>query len=69
MELIAAIEKVIGKKAIINQQPEQPGDVPRTFADISKAKRLLNYQPKTEFNDGLKNFYDWYLKNKEVLNH
>jgi len=68
-ELIAAIEKVTGKKATINEQPEQPGDVPRTFADISKAKRLLNYQPKTALTEGLKNFYDWYLKNKEVLNH
>jgi UDP-glucuronate 4-epimerase len=68
-DLIAAIEKITGKKAVINQQPEQPGDVPRTFADISKAKRLLAYQPKTELNDGLKKFYDWYLKNKEVLNH
>jgi len=43
--------------------------VPRTFADISKAKRLLNYQPKTALTEGLKNFYDWYVKNKEVLNH
>jgi UDP-glucuronate 4-epimerase len=68
-DLIAAIEKVTGKKAVINEQPEQPGDVPRTFADISKAKRLLNYQPKTGLTEGLKNFYDWYLKNKEVLNH
>jgi UDP-glucuronate 4-epimerase len=68
-DLIADIEEIIGKKAIINQQPEQPGDVPRTFADISKAKRLLNYQPKTELKTGLKNFYDWFEKNKEVLIH
>ena len=68
-DLIAAIEEVMGKKAIIDQQPDQPGDVPRTFADISKAKRLLNYQPKTELKDGLKKFYDWFLKNKEVLMH
>ena len=68
-DVIAAIEKVTGKKAVINEQPEQPGDVPRTFADISKAKRLLNYQPKTALTEGLKNFYDWYVKNKEVLNH
>ena len=68
-DVIAAIEKVTGKKAVINEQPEQPGDVPRTFADISKAKRLLNYQPKTALTEGLKNFYDWYLTNKEVLNH
>jgi UDP-glucuronate 4-epimerase len=65
-DLIAAIEEVVGKKAIINQQPEQPGDVPRTFADISKAKRLLNYQPKTELKDGLKKFYEWFSENREV---
>jgi UDP-glucuronate 4-epimerase len=68
-DLIAAIEEVVGKKAIINQQPEQPGDVPRTFADISKAKRLLNYQPKTELKDGLKKFYEWFSENREVLMH
>jgi UDP-glucuronate 4-epimerase len=68
-DLIAAIEEVVGKKAIINQQPEQPVDVPRTFADISKAKRLLNYQPKTELKDGLKKFYEWFSENREVLMH
>ncbi len=68
-ELIAAVEEVMGKKAIIKQQPEQPGDVPYTFADISKAKQLLNYQPKTELKSGLKNFYDWFLQNKKVLMH
>ena len=68
-DLVAAIEDVMGKKAIINQQPEQPGDVPRTFADISKAKRLLNYNPKTELKNGLIKFYGWFLQNKEVLMH
>lgn len=68
-DLIAAIEDVMGKKAIINQQPEQPGDVPRTFADISKAKELLNYNPKTELKNGLIKFYDWLLQNREVLMH
>ena len=68
-ELITSIEETIGKKATIIQQPEQPGDVPITFADISKAKRLLNYQPKTELKDGLKKFYDWFIKNKEILMH
>lgn len=66
-ELIAAIEEVVGKKAIINQQPEQPGDVPRTFADISKAQRLLNYQPHTQLKEGLQKFYDWFTANKQIL--
>ena len=68
-DLVAAIEDVMGEKAIINQQPQQPGDVPRTFADISKAKRLLNYNPKTELKNGLIKFYDWFLQNREVLMH
>jgi UDP-glucuronate 4-epimerase len=68
-DLVAAIEEVVGKKAIIDQLPEQPGDLPRTFADISKAKRLLNYQPKTELKEGLKKFYEWFLENREVLMH
>jgi UDP-glucuronate 4-epimerase len=68
-ELVNNIEELIGKKAKINRQPEQPGDVPRTFADISKASQLLNYQPMTRLKDGLKNFYDWFLANKELLLH
>jgi UDP-glucuronate 4-epimerase len=68
-ELIANIEQITGSKARIDKQPEQLGDVPRTFADISKAKELLNYQPTTKLQDGLKNFYNWFLENKEVLIH
>ena len=68
-ELIENIEEVTGTKARIDQQPEQPGDVPRTFADISKAKQLLDYQPTTLLEDGLNNFYQWFLDNKEVLMH
>jgi UDP-glucuronate 4-epimerase len=68
-ELIYNIEEVVGKKAAIDRQPEQPGDVPETFADITKAKRLLNYHPTTQLKEGLENFYDWFLKNKELLLH
>jgi UDP-glucuronate 4-epimerase len=68
-ELVNNIEEVIGKKATIDHQPEQPGDVPQTFADISKARQLLNYQPATQLKDGLKNFYDWFLENRELLIH
>lgn len=66
-ELIRAIEKTLGKKAIIERLPEQPGDVPKTFADISKAKRLLGYSPSTELDQGLKKFYDWFIENQEIL--
>jgi UDP-glucuronate 4-epimerase len=66
-ELIAAIEKVTGKKAIIEQQPDQPGDVPRTFADISKAKALLGYNPQTKLEEGLEKFYAWFNEHSALL--
>jgi UDP-glucuronate 4-epimerase len=61
-ELIAAVERALGKKAKINRLPEQPGDVPLTCADISKAKKLLGYNPATKFEDGLPRFIDWFLR-------
>jgi UDP-glucuronate 4-epimerase len=63
-ELIAAIEKALGRKAKINRLPEQPGDMPLTCADISKARKLLGYDPKTKFEDGLPRFVDWFLKSR-----
>ena len=66
-ELIEGIEKVTGKKAIINQQPDQPGDVPKTYADIAKAKTLLGYDPKTQIHEGLKKFYDWFMQHEAML--
>jgi UDP-glucuronate 4-epimerase len=66
-ELISSIEKLVGKKAIIEQFPEQPGDVPKTFADISKAKQLMGYKPKTKLDEGLGKFYEWFLKHKDLL--
>lgn len=59
-ELIAAIEEVCGKNALIDRQPEQPGDVPQTYADIRKAERLLGYHPETDLYTGLRKFYEWY---------
>jgi UDP-glucuronate 4-epimerase len=67
-ELITQLESITGTQANINQQPEQPGDVPRTFADISKAKQLLRYEPHTQLQQGLQNFYEWYTKHQAVLN-
>jgi UDP-glucuronate 4-epimerase len=63
-ELITAIEEVTGKKAVIEQMSAQAGDVPKTFADISKAKALLGYEPSTKFSDGLQKFYEWFLESK-----
>jgi len=59
-DLIRSIEKVCGKKAIIDWQPEQPGDVPTTYADITKAKHLLGYNPSTGLEEGLALFNEWF---------
>lgn len=58
-EMITTIEEVVGKKAIIDRQPEQPGDVPQTWADLSKAKQLLGYAPRTGFRQGVEQFFEW----------
>jgi len=60
-DLILAIENALEKKARINHLPEQPGDMPRTYADISKATKLLGYNPTTKLTEGLPKFVDWFL--------
>ncbi len=67
-DLIAAIEVALGKKAKINVLPEQPGDVPLTCADISKAQRLLGYRPATSLADGLPRFVEWFHANRREFN-
>jgi UDP-glucuronate 4-epimerase len=59
-DLIAAIETAVEEKAKINQLPEQPGDVPLTCADISKARKLLGYNPTTPLSVGLPTFVEWF---------
>jgi UDP-glucuronate 4-epimerase len=59
MEMIRHIEDVTGAKAKLDRRPEQPGDVPQTWADVSKAKALLGYEPRTNFRDGLRHFAEW----------
>ncbi len=65
-ELISAIENTLGKKAKVNQLPEQPGDMPLTCADISKARKLLGYNPTTKFSEGLPKFIDWFLQSQRT---
>jgi UDP-glucuronate 4-epimerase len=60
-EMIAALEHALGVTATIERHPEQPGDVPRTWARIDKARELLNYQPTTSFEHGIRRFCDWLL--------
>ena len=59
-EMISAVEDAMGFKAQIQEMPEQPGDVPLTSADVSKAKAALGYEPKTPLREGVKKFVDWY---------
>jgi UDP-glucuronate 4-epimerase len=62
LQLVHTLEACMQMKAIINWQPEQPGDVPQTYADISKAKSLLGYHPHVMIEEGLQRFVDWKRK-------
>lgn len=57
--MIEELEKSLKTKAIINRLPMQKGDVDKTVSDITKAQKLLNYQPKTPFTKGIEKFTDW----------
>lgn len=58
--LITVIEQALGQPALIDRQPMQPGDVPRTFADMAKARQLLGYAPNTPIEDGIARFVAWF---------
>jgi UDP-glucuronate 4-epimerase len=58
--MIELLENALGKKAVIDRQPMQPGDVPLTFADISKARAKLGYDPRTKIEQGIPIFVDWF---------
>jgi UDP-glucuronate 4-epimerase len=61
-QLIELLETALGKKAIIDRQPMQPGDVPITFADITKARAMLDYSPQVKIEQGIKLFAEWFQK-------
>src|SRR5262249_49659265 len=65
-DLIVAIENALGKKAKINRLAEQPGDMPRTYADIAKAKKYLGYNPTTKLGEGLPRFVEWFLRTQRT---
>jgi UDP-glucuronate 4-epimerase len=60
MDMIRLIEKYLGKKAAIVHRPFQTGDMPYTFANIEKAQKLLGYSPNFSFEEGIKNFVEWF---------
>jgi UDP-glucuronate 4-epimerase len=64
--LIELLEAALDNRAIIDRRPLQAGDVPITYADISKAQRLLNYNPQTKIETGIRKFVEWFRRNKGV---
>ena len=62
--MIALLEQYVGKKAVIKQLPPQAGDVRRTYASIDRARQNLGYAPKVAFEDGVKDFVEWYVGQK-----
>src|SRR5438093_3993842 len=63
-DLIALLEKSLGKKAVIDRQPLQPGDVPITFANIDKARAKLGYDPRVKITEGIPKFVEWFLQQR-----
>lgn len=61
-EMVETIESALGKKAILDIQSMQPGDVDKTYADISKAKAMIGYDPQTNFSEGIRKFVEWYKR-------
>ena len=58
--LVELVETAMGRKALVERKPDQPGDVPRTWADVSKSGRLLGYSPKVKIEEGIPLFVDWF---------
>ena len=65
-ELISFLEQELGAKAQIDRQPLQPGDVPQTFADVTKARRLLGYDPQTQIEAGIREFVKWFRQESQA---
>ena len=61
MDMIAIIENELRKKAIIDFQPMQPGDIEESYADISRSVEMLDYSPQTSISNGIPKFIEWYI--------
>jgi len=61
-DFVEGVQKLAGKQATLKEAPMMDADVSYTYADISKARRLLDYAPKTSVEVGVQNFYAWYQK-------
>ncbi|MBN1997961.1 GDP-mannose 4,6-dehydratase [candidate division KSB1 bacterium] len=67
MYLLELLQKGLGKKAQLEFLPDQPGDVPVTFADVSRAKAELNYNPQIAIEEGINSFIEWFLDNNNTV--
>jgi len=63
-EMVQTIERAVGKPAILDRKPDQPGDVTTTYADVSRAEAELGYRPQVEFDEGVRRFVEWFRANK-----
>jgi UDP-glucuronate 4-epimerase len=61
-ELVAALERATGRRARLERQPDQPGDVPVTYASVEKARRLLGFEPRVPLEEGLRRSVEWYRR-------
>lgn len=66
-ELIGLLEKSLDMRAVVDRQPMQPGDVPATYADISKSRELLGYNPATKIQDGIPKFVEWFNSKSDAF--
>jgi nucleoside-diphosphate-sugar epimerase len=64
-DVIALIEKLVGKKAQIERRPMHPADIHSTWADISRAREILEWQPQVPFEEGVRRLVEWYEKERE----
>jgi len=68
-EMVRTLEQLTGIEARVERLPDQPGDLPRTWADISRAEALLGYAPRTSFEDGVRRFLDWLQSQSVSTSH
>ena len=67
-EMIEGLEDALGRRAVIDRLPEQPGDVPQTWASIDKAQRLIGYRPSTSYSEGVRRFAEWFTRGSGGVN-
>ena len=63
-DLIALLEENLGQRAVVEEEPGQPGDVVATWADVEKARRLLEFEPKIPVEEGIRRFAEWYRSSR-----